>query len=581
MEVVPKVEIVAKPLKNLSSLDQVFVTIEEPNQLMTISGAWIFEECPEVECIVGELKKWVEMYPVFKQVIKGTKWVDDPSFDLESHLDVVTLPSPGTKKELEDYLSKQMSTPLDMNKPLWKAHLIKGFNGNGGVYFVGLHHCIADGQGAIRMILSLTSTSHEEKILKAGHTMREKKSPTQAPSSSKKKVRAQKIQKLVESLPFGTQISEIFTLLGVFILFNLFLTIADVFLTALIVNIRSLLKWTVFIFTPRRVFNKSSGVTKRVAYSDLIDLQEVKAIGKETGATVNDVLVSNLTSTIRNYLKSTGELEKKSNIACLVPVSMRKPEDWGLGNKVSLILLELPVHIEDPLERLKAIKSRVSDIKTSTEILASYSIIYFGITFLPKFILKLFCNLWTHKFHVLFTNVPGPQTEISFAGKPIKEYYSFVPQPSKGALGVCVLSYNGKVSLSINCDEGHLTPDCGALLKNFTSEFEILKALVQKKSEMKNLSSSSTISEEGQNEESTEEFVQEIQEAIQKLNEEDKLIELEESKQKGYRIADSGFSSLHASDSENSQENSEEETETENNNDEKEDNESVEENQME
>ena len=161
------------------------------------------------------------------------------------------------------------------------------------------------------------------------------------------------------------------------------------------------------------------------------------------------------------------------------------------------------------------------------------------------------------------------------------EYYSFVPQPSKGALGVCVLSYNGKVSLSINCDEGHLTPDCGALLKNFTSEFEILKALVQKKSEMKNLSSSSTISEEGQNEESTEEFVQEIQEAIQKLNEEDKLIELEESKQKGYRIADSGFSSLHASDSENSQENSEEETETENNNDEKEDNESVEENQME
>jgi len=475
-------------LKRLGAIDKALLDIESPEQLMTIAGAWVFEDSPAEADIVAAVHNWVGEFPAFRARLNGLRWEEDPDFKISNHLTVTRLPSPGGKKELEEYLSVLMSQPFDMSRPLWQSSFIRGFKGEGSVYFVRLHHCISDGQGTIRMVLSLTSNSEEEKIAGAGHTAQPKSAAAITPSTpAALSQRAQK-QKLVEGkikqhTPFGLGDLLLSFLLAIrfFPVLFLFLGLLQFFLFRLVATFHALTKYAHFIVLPKKVFAKKGGVKKQVAYSDLLDLEEAKKIGRACNATLNDVLVSNLASSIRSYLKSTGELNLQKEIACLVPVSMRRHDDWQLGNKVTTTLLQLPIHIEDPLERLRVVKTRLDELKVSNEIPIAYFGTRFGVNFLPRVIIDFFVQLFINRYHVLLTNVPGPRQQLNFAGKPIKEYHSFVPQPSQGGLGMCVLSYNGKVSLSINTDAGHLTPHCGSLLGEFKKEFEVLKEAVAAK----------------------------------------------------------------------------------------------------
>ena len=468
-----------KLLDRLSTLDKAFLLIEEETQLMTIAGAWIFDECPAEDRVVQDLTRWVTMFPVFRARLNGDLWEDFADFDLREHLHVVTLPSPGGKRELEAYMSKVMSTPFDMTRPLWSAHLISGLNGKGAAYFIALHHCISDGQGAIRMTLSLFAGSEEAKIAGAGHTVKPRPK-SRSPATAKERHQATIARGFRACGSSGEAVFTFLLNIGVIFLLSVFLAILEWILVRIVAVLAAGINWLVFMISPKKVFNKPTGTRKQVAYSELLDLDEVKQVGRSTGATVNDVLISNLTSTIRKYLESTGELHKEREITCLVPVSVRRPDDWQLGNKVSLVLLNLPIHVSDPVERLKVVKRRLDRVKISRETDIAFLNIKVSLNLIPKFVRDPLLRWFMNKFHILLTNVPGPSEQLVFCGQPVKEYYSFVPQPSKGGLGMCVLSYRGKVSLSLNADVGHITPDTSSLLNEFTREFRQLKAAVEK-----------------------------------------------------------------------------------------------------
>ena len=53
-------------------------------------------------------------------------------------------------------------------------------------------------------------------------------------------------------------------------------------------------------------FKGKPGVAKRVAWADPLPLDEVKAIGKALGASVNDVLLSCVAGALRGYLARQG-----------------------------------------------------------------------------------------------------------------------------------------------------------------------------------------------------------------------------------------------------------------------------------
>src|SRR5690606_31612927 len=102
-------------------------------------------------------------------------------------------------------------------------------------------------------------------------------------------------------------------------------------------------------FTPNRVTEGPIGPHRNWAHADA-SLAEVKRVGKAFGGTVNDVVLAAVTTSFRELLVSRGEDVSTARVKSLVPVSTRGSDGRGVpDNRVSAILYDLPVAIDDPV----------------------------------------------------------------------------------------------------------------------------------------------------------------------------------------------------------------------------------------
>jgi WS/DGAT/MGAT family acyltransferase len=79
------------------------------------------------------------------------RWSTDPEFDLDYHLRHISLPPPGTVRQLYDLATRLYEDPFDRTRPLWTFTVIDGLEGGRGALFTKMHHSITDGIGAIRL----------------------------------------------------------------------------------------------------------------------------------------------------------------------------------------------------------------------------------------------------------------------------------------------------------------------------------------------------------------------------------------------------------------------------------------------
>lgn len=78
-------------------------------------------------------------------------WATDPDFDISYHLRHLSLPAPGSRRQLLDLITRLHEEPFDRTRPLWMFYAIEGLEGGKGALFTKQHHSVADGIGALRM----------------------------------------------------------------------------------------------------------------------------------------------------------------------------------------------------------------------------------------------------------------------------------------------------------------------------------------------------------------------------------------------------------------------------------------------
>jgi diacylglycerol O-acyltransferase len=78
-------------------------------------------------------------------------WATDADFDLTYHARRLSLPAPGSMRQLLDLVTRLYEEPYDRTRPLWLFYCIEGLSGGQGALFVKQHHSVADGIGALRM----------------------------------------------------------------------------------------------------------------------------------------------------------------------------------------------------------------------------------------------------------------------------------------------------------------------------------------------------------------------------------------------------------------------------------------------
>jgi WS/DGAT/MGAT family acyltransferase len=220
-------------------------------------------------------------------------------------------------------------------------------------------------------------------------------------------------------------------------------------------------------------FKGTLGVRKRVAWADPLPLEEVKAMGKALGCSINDVLLSMAAGSLRDYLEERGEAVAGVEIRAIVPVNLR-PIGQGhkLGNHFGLVFLALPLGVDDPLERLYEVRRRMTELKGSYQPLIALGLLT-AVGYGPRIVQEQVTTLLGQNASAVMTNVPGPQQPLYFAGRRIIEQNFWVPQSGGIGMGVSILSYDGRIQFGVITDAG-LVPDPDAIVGRFAEEYEKL-----------------------------------------------------------------------------------------------------------
>jgi hypothetical protein len=164
-------------------------------------------------------------------------------------------------------------------------------------------------------------------------------------------------------------------------------------------------------------------------------------------------------------------------IRALVPVNLRPLDKAGeLGNQFGLVFLDLPIGIENPVERLYAVRANMSALKASWQpVLALGLLAAMGSG--PKILQDQLLLALARNATAVMTNVPGPQMPLYLAGARIDSLLVWVPQSGNIGMGVSILSYGGQVQFGMIADRG-LCPDPVRISERFGPEFERLRNLV-------------------------------------------------------------------------------------------------------
>ena len=438
----------------LSNVDSAWLRMEDPTNLMTITGLMAFDEKLEFARLKRDIEDRLLPIDRFRQRVVQSRlplakarWQEDEHFALSAHLRRLALPHPADQGTLQEVVSELMSTPLDYTKPLWQFHYVENY-GTGCAIIGRIHHCIADGLALMRVLFALVD---ERPDADGG--------PVASPAGGPPRV----------ATPVGAAGTG-----GNWV--------PDGGLDAVLSPARILAmaskgasaagelgKLLTLSADPQTVFKGKLGAVKRAVWSDAIPLADVKACSKSMGATINDLLLSAVTGALRRYMLDRGGVADGLTIRAVVPVNLRPPgEAIELGNQFGLVFLSLPVGTAGEVERLRALKQEMDRIKGSPQAIVAFGVLN-ALGMASAEIESVGVGIFARKATAVMTNVPGPQKQLYLAGQPIKEIMFWVPQSGRLGLGVSIFSYAGRVRLGIAVDAG-LVPNPGMIITHFHEE---------------------------------------------------------------------------------------------------------------
>ncbi len=454
----------------MSRVDTAWLRMERPSNRMMITGVLKFDGPLALVGLKAVLAERFLAYHRFRQrpvvAATGCWWEADPAFDLDWHVRAAALPGAAGEAELEDYVSELASTSLDPARPLWQFHLVERCDG-GSVLVARIHHCYADGLALVQVLLSITDTASRH-----------------VPDAAFERAwlardRGNVLDRLLEPVQGGLQKVIAAGSRGAAMLAEAW---SDPAVAAKVAHegseiTRELAIALTLADDPPTGLRGPLGTRKRVAIAPHLRLDEVKAIGKVLGCTVNDVLLACAAGALRGYLRDRGEDVDGLAIRATVPVNLRPLEHARkLGNHFGLVFLDLPIGVANPLRRLELVASSMRELKGRRQAVVAFGLLA-ALGMAPPALQGPALELFSRKASAVATNVPGPQQPLYVGGARLRDLMFWVPQTGSIGLGLSILSYDGHVSFGVIADVNAI-PEPQVITARFVTEFEKLALIV-------------------------------------------------------------------------------------------------------
>lgn len=360
-------------------------------------------------------------------------WVDDPVFRIEHHVGEAEVSPPGDTSALLALAERLMARPLDRSRPLWRMWLVTGLaDGRVGVLIL-LHHALADGQAAMRMVRTLL-----EAPLPPGAPPPAKTSTPEPPPPWGVLVR----DNVRTTLASARHLVRPAT----------WRLAADVIRAAR--EVRRLSR-----HSPATSLNAPVGPGRRLAAVRL-DLAAAKRVARAHGCGVNDVVLGLVAGGVRDLLERRGEpieqLRPRAGIAVALFSAGHARE---AGNDVGSLYVPLPLARRDPGARLPLIAAERTLAKANP-MMAVEPVLRAWLGRVGAFRRSL-----DHQrlVNLAETYLPGPPVPIEILGAPVVDLLPIAPLTGNLALSFVALSYAGRLTVAVRADADRF-PDLDVLV---------------------------------------------------------------------------------------------------------------------
>jgi diacylglycerol O-acyltransferase / wax synthase len=479
--------------EQLNALDATFLELEEADvgAHMHIGGIMIFEpradgRTPSVSDVVGRIEQGLEGLPRYRQRLSEPTtgglswpfWQEDERFRVANHVRAASLPAPGGQTELLEWAGEFYSQRLDRTQPLWETVLIDGLSGGRWAIASKTHHCMVDGVGSVDTMHLLLDTEPNPPG-SAGAATR----PSIQPEPPQRPLPLQAATQTAAGLArLPLRIARIpveVARAGAGLIATSFGAARHPGRAAeALKRSRALAEVIVedeLSAAPRTSLNVPIGGKRRLAVA-WVPLDDLKEIKRSLGGTVNDVVLAAATGGLRRLLIARREPPPEQGLRAMVPVNLRGAgEELALGNKITSLFVHLPVGVEDPVERYGRQTEDAEGLKSGNQALGTSTLIDLTTHAPPVIHSFLARSLFaTRLFNVTITNVPGPQQPLYGMGCKMTDLWPLVPLAADHAVGLAVLSYDGKMFFGLNADQDAV-PDLEVLANGIEDSLQELR----------------------------------------------------------------------------------------------------------
>ena len=402
--------------QRLAAVDEANIVLDHVGQVNVFLIACVLspggfldaDGTPDMVTLRATLRERIAALPALRRAVTGVGrrhgWIDLAP-DLEHHIRLVD-PVDGLTG-LQHTCAQLMNQPLPPDRPLWEILVAPGAAADGVGIVLRIHHAVADGMAAIAIVQRLLDHRHSPET--PLHVSPPPRAPHRGPRAAWRQVRLglHRIRKTVRSHDVGPTV-----LLG--------------------------------------ERTESRGVVFVEA-----EVAALAAAARSHGATVNDALLAAIASGFRAALAAAGE-SIPDHLPVSVPVAL--PRDGTVGNRVGVMLVQLPLGELAPDERRTRIAAQTREEKVRARDQGTFELMR-GPTGA-----RIMDRLARHQRLVagFVTNVPGPEGTLVLAGAPIAAMWPVAVLAGNVRLGVAAISYNGKLCCGVHFDAAHVPGDAFA-----------------------------------------------------------------------------------------------------------------------
>jgi WS/DGAT/MGAT family acyltransferase len=424
----------ARELEAMRGAELIYFVIPEAVLWSTVNIMAILDGPIDLDALKHRVKHtFLRFHRLRQRPVRKKKeffWETVEAVDVEEH--VRTLGEAMTQAEMNELLSKSMSTPLDISRPLWELVYVPRYE-DGAAVILRIHHAYGDGRALQAIATSILESSREaslERLEALGATVeykavadairppgvRRSKHPDEAAGSAARLLRGLRsfirgVKKMAASFKKDHDTG----------------------------------------------FDDAPSAARVAAFSRPLSRARLRKASAQIDCTLNDFVLSGVAGAVRKHLEESGRDPALTRLTVVIPVDLHSPRSLKemkqkgvLTNHLGTVSMQLPVAVADAAERARLVGRAMTESLEIQEALMQYKSLS-SFHKMPQGLLVGMFHSQAHKMSGIVSNIAGPKQPYFMAGQRMRSWIFWVsaPQLAGAHLGVSVSHYMDEIRIGL------------------------------------------------------------------------------------------------------------------------------------